>query len=39
MSDIRYILRKDGEAERAAVMWSWGDRLSPEVIREQIKAF
>ena len=35
----QYILSKHGEAERPALMWFWGDRMTPEMIVYQIEKF
>ncbi|MBQ9939740.1 MAG: hypothetical protein IJO96_09455 [Oscillospiraceae bacterium] len=39
MSNIKYFLRKDGDGERPAVMWGWGDRVNPDDIVHQIHEF
>jgi len=39
MENIKYFLRKDGDCERAAVMWAWADKLQPEDIVYQIEQF
>ena len=39
MDNIKYILRKDGDAERPCVLWAWLDRLQAEDIVYQIHKF
>lgn len=39
METIKYFLRKDGDCERPAVLWSWTGKINPEDIVYQIEQF
>ena len=39
MADIKYVIRKDGDCERPAVLWAWADTIKPEDLVYQMHEF
>ena len=39
MENIKYVIRKDGDCERPAVLWAWADTIKPEDLVYQMHEF